>query len=307
MARIRGHSRFSIGAIAVAFFWTVSAAQSGQQIPGFFVDIFGGLINTAIVNAARRDWQTRPLSDYNCLARQGVSADQLANRGIGPKDPRVRQILAQCVVAAPLSVTPQPTDLAPAPNRGGYVVNGLALGAPFDPQSDPAGYACHASDDYTGFAWCQSHHAKSRKFGPETIWMSVFRSETNAAVEITETVDPAFFQKGDAEREIQRLSRDFGQQARVIAADLSSGGRAIIALWGAVNLTTLNSPALDALRRGRPFTAACSWASSAIRAHPRASVCRFTALAAEPGSSGAPCTTVPAKACYASSPSIPAR
>ena len=82
--------------------------------------------------------------------------------------------------------------------------------------------------------------------------MSVFRSETNAAVEITETVDPAFFQQGDAEREIQRLSRDFGQQARVIAADLPSGGRAVIAVWGAVTLTTLDSPTLDALRRGAP-------------------------------------------------------
>jgi hypothetical protein len=214
MARIRGRSGFSIGAVAVAFFWTVSAAQSGQQIPGFF-DIFGGLINTAIVDAARRDWQTRPLSDYNCLAKHGVSADQLANRGIGPEDPRVRQILSQCAfAAAPVPVAPQHAEaLASAPNRG-YVVNGLALGAPFDPQSDPAvGYACHASDDYTGFAWCQAHHAGSRKFGPETIWMLVFRSETNATVEISEAIDPAFFQQGDAEREIQRLSRDFGQQA----------------------------------------------------------------------------------------------
>jgi hypothetical protein len=347
MARIRARSWFSIGAVAVGFLGGISGAQSGQQIPGFF-DIFGGLINTAIVDAARRDWQTRPLSDYNCLARHGVSADQLASRGIGPDDPRVRQILSQCAVAAPAPVTPQPTATraeegspvyyvanttppdaflalrtdpsptigvrittlpngttfqvlerrpdawwrvrtatglegwllsgegnkkwvaccmsavgipvapqpaeapSPAPNRG-YVVNGLALGAPFDPQSDPAaGYACHASDNYTGFAWCQSHHAESRKFGPETIWMSVFRSETNAAVEITEAVDPAFFQQGDAEREIQRLSRDFGQQARVIAADLPSGGRAVIAVWGAVTLTALDPPTLDALRRGAP-------------------------------------------------------
>ncbi len=82
--------------------------------------------------------------------------------------------------------------------------------------------------------------------------MSVFRSETNATVEITEAVDPAFFQQGDAEREIQRLSRDFGQQARVITADLPSGGRAVIAVWGAVTLTALDPPGMDALRRGAP-------------------------------------------------------
>ncbi len=105
MARIRARSWFSIGAVAVGFFGGISGAQSGQQIPGF-LDIFGGLINTAIVDAARRDWQTRPLSYYICLARHGVSADQLASRGIGPHDPRVRQILSQCVVAAPAPVSP---------------------------------------------------------------------------------------------------------------------------------------------------------------------------------------------------------
>ena len=257
MAGIRARSWFSMGAVSVGLLGGISGAESGQQLPPGLFNIFGGLINTAIVDAARREWQTRPLSDYNCLARHGVSADQLADRGIGPDEPRVRQILSECAFAAPASpvpIAPQPAraPLAGAPNPN-YVVNGLALGAQFDPQSDPmAGYACRASDDYNGFAWCQSHHAESRKFGPETIWMSVFRSETNAAVEISETIDPAFFQQGDAEREIQRLSRDFGHQARIIAADLPSGGRAVIAVWGAVNLTTLDSPTLDALRRGAP-------------------------------------------------------
>ena len=283
MAGIGGRSRFSIGAVAVAFFWAVSAAQSGQQIPeipGLF-GIFGGLINTAIVDAARRDWQTRPFSDYNCLARHGVSANQLANLGIGPEDPRARQILSECALAAPAApvpVVPQPTEGAtaappgpdyaappntsyaapPTPNYAArpnpnYVVNGLALGAPLGPPADAAaGYACHASDDYPGFAWCQSHHAESRKSGPETTWMSVFRSQTNATVEITQAVDPAFFRQGDVDREIQRLSRDFGQQARVIPADLPSGGRAVIAAWGAITLTPLDSATMDALRGGAP-------------------------------------------------------
>jgi hypothetical protein len=102
------------------------------------------------------------------------------------------------------------------------------------------------------FAWCQWRHAETRKFGPETVWMSVFRSGNNSAVEITQAVDPAFFRQGDVEREIQRLSRDFGQQARVIAVDLPAGGRAVIAVWGAVTLTPLDSTTLDALRRGAP-------------------------------------------------------
>jgi hypothetical protein len=297
MRRIVGLLRFSIGATAVAYFFMASAAQSGQQIPGLF-GLFDGLISTAIVDSARRDWQARPFSDYNCLARHGLSAEQLANQGIGPEDPRARQILAACAFvapAAPVPVLPQPatgaieapppsstpvapsslsygappnSDYAapstpnyaapPAPNyppppNPSYVVNGLELGAPLGPPADAAaGYACHASDDYPGFAWCQSHHAESSKFGPDTVWMSVFRSPTNATVEITQAVDPAFFRQGDAEREIQRLSRQFGQQARVVGVDLPAGGRAIIAAWGAITLTPLDPATLDALRRGAP-------------------------------------------------------
>jgi Caspase domain len=267
MARICGRPWFSIG--AVVFFWAVSAAQSGEQIPGL-VGIFSGLINTAIVDGARRDWQTRSLSDYNCLARHGVSADQFASRGIGPEDPQVRQILSECAFAAPVPVAPQPANGAatappspdyapppgssyPAPPSPNYVVNGLVLGAPLGPPADSAGgYVCRASDDYPGFSWCQSHHPESRKFGPEMVWMSVFRSQTNATVEITQAVDPAFFRQGDVEREIQRISRDFGQQARVITADLPSGGHVVIAAWGAVTLTPLDSATMDALRSGAP-------------------------------------------------------
>ena len=260
MARIGRRSSFSICAVLVLSYATVSAA-SGQQIPALF-NIFGGLISTAIVDAARRDWQARPLSDYNCLARHGVLAGQLASSGIGPDDPRVRQYFSECASAAPATpVAPVPLPVAPQPATGAvagpasskYVVNGLTLGASFSPQADAAaGYACRASEDFPGFAWCQSHHADSRKLGSQTTWMSVFRSEANAAVEISQTVEPAFFRQGDAEREIQRLSREFAQQARVIGADLPAGGHAVIAAWGAVTLVPLAPPVLDALRRGGP-------------------------------------------------------
>src|SRR5579871_3390041 len=264
MARIGGGSRLSICALAIISCSTLSSAQSGQQIPALF-NLFGGFLSTAIVDAARRDWQTRPLSDYNCLARHGVSADQLANSGIGPDDPRVRRYFSECSFATPsvpppapapvtVPVEPQPagSTVAAAPSSN-YVVNGLLLGAAFSAQAESAaGYTCRASEDYPGFTWCQSHRAESRKFGPETTWMSVFRSETNSAIEIAQTVEPAFFRQGDADREILRLSRQFGQQARVIGTDIPPGGRAVIAAWGAVTLIPLDPQVIDALRRGAP-------------------------------------------------------
>jgi len=144
--------------------------------------------------------------------------------------------VASCMSATSVPVTSQAAEgtIAAAPNPD-YVVSGLTLGAPFTPQSDPAtDYACHASDDFPGFSWCSSHHAESGRSGPNTVWISVFRSANNSAVQIVQAVVPAFFVQGDAEREIQRLSRHFGQQARVIAADVPSGSRAVIAVWGAL-------------------------------------------------------------------------
>jgi hypothetical protein len=44
-----------------------------------------------------------PIADYNCLANHNMSADQLAARGIGPNDPRVRQILSQCAQTTPVA------------------------------------------------------------------------------------------------------------------------------------------------------------------------------------------------------------
>ena len=125
--------------------------------------------------------------------------------------------LVQSDSRSPRVSPPPPPEL-----RGQRSCARRALGPPADAA---AGYACHASDDYPGFASCMDAR-ESPKFGSETTWMSVFRSQTNAAVEIAQAVDPAFFRQGDVDRETQRLSRDFGQQARVILADLPSGGRA---------------------------------------------------------------------------------
>ena len=186
--------------------------------------------------------------------------------GLDPDDPRVRQILSQCAVAASdsgHSVNPPPAQTSSAaPRIRGYVVNGLALGAPFDPQSDSAaGYTCHASDDYTGFAWCQSHHAKSRKFGPETIWMSVFGSGTNGRGRDRSSCRPG----------VLPARRRRARNSTSVARFRPAGARHLppispreatcrcIAVWGAVNLTTLEFANAGCAAARRTYSpAACS-------------------------------------------------
>ncbi len=213
-------------------------------------------MNSAIANSARREWESRPAGDYACLADHNLSPEQLAANGIGPNDPRVLRILLQCAQATP--VAPRPVAAEPAqapvstPYNPDFVVGGLVLGGAVDP--DSAGYktyACRPSVDFPGFSWCSSHHAESGRFGPYTNWLSILHSDAYKMAQISQAVVPAFFKPGDIDREIQRLSQYFGQEARILNAEPRPGApHATLAVWGAVTLNPLGDATLGALRRG---------------------------------------------------------
>jgi hypothetical protein len=79
----------------------------------------------------------------------------------------------------------------------------------------------------------------------------LLHSGSNRVVFITETVLPAFFSPGDVDREIARISKRFGQEARILTADVKPGlPHAVLATWRNVTLTPLDVTTLDALRRG---------------------------------------------------------
>ena len=236
---------------AVAFCFSAAAtpaiAQGNNQVPALF-GLFNGIINNAIVQEARQKWESVPLADYTCLSNRGVSVDELIARGIGPKDPRIRQMLAQCVTAPPAA---PPAGEAAA--QAQYIVDGIALGALVDIDGDSR-FSCHDSDDFVGFRWCQSHRTESGRFGPHTIWSSILHSNKNQAVYVTEAIVPATFSQGDSDAELQRLSQMFAQPANIIPPPPQLGARhAILATWGQVTLSELDPGTIQALRNGDPI------------------------------------------------------
>jgi hypothetical protein len=142
--------------------------------------------------------------------------------------------------------------LAQSPNNPNFVVDGLALGGTVSPGSALyQSYKCRPSEDFSGFAWCTFHHDLSSKSGHYTSWVSFLHSADNTAVFVTQAIIPAFFQAGDADREIQRLTRLFGQPAQVLNAPQTADHRhALLASWGTVTLTPLDDATVEALRRG---------------------------------------------------------
>lgn len=70
-------------------------------------------MQAGMADAARREWQNRPVAEYDCLASRGISVDALVAQGIPPSDPRIRQRIAECrAVMAPQGQPMQRVNVA---------------------------------------------------------------------------------------------------------------------------------------------------------------------------------------------------
>ena len=141
---------------------------------------------------------------------------------------------------------PQPSPVAASP----YVVDGLALGAQVKSRSQPyQQYQCVPSDQFSGFISCNEEHTTPRK--EVTRSHSILQSQDGAAYYINSYFEPAFFDPNDIQNEINRMSSEFGQPARVIQMPQREGlPNAVIAIWGAIQLEQLNPDEVSKVASG---------------------------------------------------------
>ena len=186
-------------------------SEAGQNTPDIG-GIIGVILNSALANQARQEWRGRPLSEYNCLASQHLTVDQLAARGIGPNDPRVRTLFAQCAGDTTNQSPMSGAVTAATGPSSDFVVEGLSVGSEVYPDSAAyKAYKCRPSVEFPGFTWCGVKHSLLGKFGRYNSWVTILHSDANRLVFVLQDVIPAYFGTGDADREIQRLSQDFRQ------------------------------------------------------------------------------------------------
>jgi len=228
-----------------------SPAVAGQAPPNFG-GILGAILNSALNEQARAEWQNRPVADYSCLEAHNLSADQLASDGVSPNDPRIQRIFQRCANEAAKATTLPVV----ASNSHDFVVDGLAVGRPVYPDSPTyRAYKCKPSDEFPGFTWCANKQPMVGKFGAFDSWTTILHSNTNIAAFILQDVIPAYFPPGNVERELDRLSHYFGQRPRVLTGDSRSDApHSLIAAWGDVTLTPLDESTMEALRRGENVT-----------------------------------------------------
>ena len=143
------------------------------------------------------------------------------------------------------------------PGSQDFIVDGLALGTAVYPESIVyKSYACRPSQEFGGFTWCARHRERSGKFGPYTSWVTLLHSSSNRVVFITEAIVPAFFSPGDADHEIARISKGFGEAAQTLTAEVKPGvSHAISGLLGRcdANAAGRDGHGCATARRGNPL------------------------------------------------------
>jgi TonB family protein len=231
--------------------------QAGQRTPDIG-GILGNILNSALANQSRREWQYLSAAENNCLETHNTSAHQLASDGIDPNDSRVQRMFAQCARdSANKPPIPSTANVPSGPYNPDFVVDGLAVGASVYPESSAyKAYRCHASVEFPGFTWCSLKRTLSSKFGRYDSWVTILHSSTNIVASVNQDVTPAYFAPNEADHEIQRLSQHFGQSARIYNGEpRPDAPHSVIATWGDVTLTPLDQPTMDALSRGDTVTA----------------------------------------------------
>jgi TonB family protein len=247
-------SRFRVCIVAGLSLALIPRSALAGQIPPGIGGLFGAILNEALTNQMRSQWVNRDQSEYECLAQNNITVDQLVEGGIGPNDPRARKIFAQCAREKASAFVPVVTRGASSERR--FVVDGVALGDVINSNNvTRKGYHCRPSKEFQGFSWCAVSRRLNGKLGPYVEETALLLSESNVAVFISQDLVPAFFPAGDVDHEIQRLSQYFGESARVVTAEPAAGYRhSAIAAWGEVTLSPYDDPTMALLRHGDTIT-----------------------------------------------------
>ncbi|MBG0792851.1 superinfection immunity protein [Methylocystis sp. H62] len=213
-----------------------AVAQSPSDVFG----LLGAIVQGAIAESLRTEWEAEPAAVIACLEAKGYGVSTLATHGIGPRDPRVRRLLREC--RRPPSNDEQSDAILSTDPK--FAIDGLGLGEDVRPTSDVyRSFRCSRSEQFATFIWCRRTEAEQGKLGPYKKTTSILHSETTLkAAYVSRSIEPAFFSENDIEREVDRLSRIFLSQPHIMKAPAAAGMvRGIIAIWGSVVLEPLDA------------------------------------------------------------------
>jgi hypothetical protein len=262
---VKAHWIFSV--CLSLFVLTAAASPSSAQNGRDMINVFGAIMQSAIVQTTQAEWRKLGPASQSCvdetLRQRGLNLQTLVGNGITPSDSRVAAIVAGCRSQAEVqpyanvrlqppadTIQPEGTRLA-QPSK--YRVDKIALGSivAFDSTSYRE-YQCRPSDQFQGLTWCQKQKNERAARGEYLSSYSIMYDESGRLSYMNRYLEPAFFDPGETNEDIGRLSRAFGEQPRTVDMPQSMlNMTGVIASWGAVTLDPLDPDALSTLAAGR--------------------------------------------------------
>jgi hypothetical protein len=229
---------------------TNAFAQNANDV----LNIFGGLVRSAMAQTALTEWRKLPQSEVACvdqnLRQQGSNLPAEIEQGITPSDPRIAGFRSACRNWVAQLPTP-PTQINYQPSV--YVVDGLALGGKVNFDSEVyRSYNCMPSEQFAGFTWCQRKRDERVARGKFTSSYSILHSRNGTALYINRYLEPAWFTAKEANDDINVRSKRYGAPSRFIPMPQHSNvPNGMIVTWGNVVLQQLDSTNASLLAAGR--------------------------------------------------------
>ena len=139
------------------------------------------------------------------------------------------------------SVTPVAEEPA-APKPAKYVVDGISLGTQVSfKSSDYQEYQCTPSQQFEGVTWCKKQRVEEGARGSYRSSYTIAHSRDGTVYYLNRFLEPAFFNAGEVDNEIERLSGKFGEPTtqRIDMPRGLADVDGLIASWGRVTLESL--------------------------------------------------------------------
>jgi hypothetical protein len=233
--------RFFIAVAALSFAWS---ACCDAQSPNDMINMFGGMMRSGVTGIAQSEWAKLSKSEIICideaLSRRGLSVNSVIQQGIRPSDPRVFTERSSCRGA---NIAEQPTGNS---TRTNYSIDGMSLGDKIEYGSSAyGGYACSPSEQFRGFSVCRKRVDERDPRGSFVSNYTVLHSADGTIAYLNRTLEPAFFKPGEAEEDIQRLSRKYGAPQILRIPQGLPIPYGMIAIWGQIKIEPL-APSLVA-------------------------------------------------------------
>ena len=247
----------ALPALAVLFSVSLTCEPVFAQSGGDIVNIFGGLVQSAINQAIQAEWRKLPPAEISCiddnLRQRGTSVGQVIQQGFSPSDGRLAELRRVCRTG----LVQNPTNLASSPSVISiYAVDGLSLGAKVSFESSVyRQYQCSPSEQFNGFTWCARKVPESSKRGPFVSSYSILHSPDGTVSYVNRFLEPAWFSGNEANEDIARLAKKYGAQPNVMAMPQIDGLQGLMASWGAVRLLQLDASNVAQLAQGRDIRA----------------------------------------------------